>query len=168
MEAQGPPLVLVQAAGSRAAWSSSSQDSPDETSLGGQPAAIRTPYKTGSNPAETPGTPNGNNQKNPDHFCTAELDHGTLPIRFGGVPPSLSRVSTNQREGCSMSEPIVLAEASPEELKEIQRSALLVLTHSLGLADEAGEGEYTEEIVEIKVIIKIFNPNPFPDRVPEL
>jgi hypothetical protein len=67
-----------------------------------------------------------------------------------------------------MSEPIVLAEASPEELKEIQRSALLVLTHSLGLADEAGEGEYTEEIVEIKVIIKIFNPNPFPDRVPEL
>jgi hypothetical protein len=51
-----------------------------------------------------------------------------------------------------MSNAIDLAKASPDEVKKIQRSALRVLAHSVGAADELRAAE--DEVITIVVVVR--------------
>jgi|GEM_PF-5865950 len=59
-------------------------------------------------------------------------------------------------------EPIILAEASPDELKKIQHSALRALALSLG-AGAAADAELEEETFHLSIIISGWGGGGFPD-----
>jgi hypothetical protein len=62
-------------------------------------------------------------------------------------------------------EPIVLAEASPDELKKIQHSAVRALALSLGAGGATAELE--DELIHLSIIISGFHGGGgFPDRDP--